>query len=207
MFSEVDDALREAGLGRPSVVALQAGVGSFAAAGLQHYRAQDAPVPRPRTAIVEPLTADCLFRSAQAGELTEAPPPHPSTMAGLNCGLPSQLTWPIVQRAADVFIGIDDDSAYEAMRLLAANGVVSGESGAAGLGGVLAVAEGGGDGQRAALGLGPDAVVLLVNTEGATDPVNYERVVGAAPERVEAEAAQRRHASGAIRHAGRDDEA
>lgn len=199
MFAEVDDALRDAGVEAPTVLALQAGVGSFAAAGLLHYRSGDHG-SRPRTVIVEPIDADCLLRSARAGELTEAPPPHTSTMAGLNCGLPSQLTWPIVQRTADVFIGIEDDAAYEAMRLLAASGVVSGESGAAGLGGLLAVAEHGSAEQRAALGLMPDAVVLLVNTEGATDPVNYERVVGIPPEQVEAEAPERRAAAGAIRH-------
>jgi diaminopropionate ammonia-lyase len=56
------------------------------------------------------------------------------------------------------------------MRLLAEAGVVSGESGAAGLGGLLAA--------REALALPADARVLLVSTEGATDPAAYERIVG-----------------------------
>lgn len=199
MFNEVDEAVMAAGIGEPTLVALQAGVGSFAAAGLLHYRSGAERV-RPRTAVVEPITANCLQRSAEAGELTEAPPPHTSTMAGLNCGLPSQLTWPIVQSTADVFVGIEDEAAFEAMRLLADSGIVSGESGAAGLGGILAVAESGSAEQKAALGLAADAVVLLINTEGATDPVNYQLVVGLTPEQVEAEAQARREASGVISH-------
>jgi diaminopropionate ammonia-lyase len=65
------------------------------------------------------------------------------------------------------------------MRMLAANGVTSGESGAAGLAGLLALckepalAE-----SREALGLGSDAKVLLISTEGDTDPVSYRRIVG-----------------------------
>jgi len=153
-----------------------------------------------RTAIVEPRTANCLFRSAEAGRITEAPPPHPSTMAGLNCGLPSPLTWPDIHHAADVFIGIDDEATYEAMRELASAGIVAGESGAAALGGLLAVARGGSASQRSAAGLSGDAIVLIVNTEGATDPVNYRSVVGADPEQIRAEAERRRSASAVVEH-------
>ncbi len=38
--------------------------------------------------------------------------------------------------------------------------------------------------QRRALGLGPEARVLLIATEGATDPALYEQYVGRAPEAV-----------------------
>ena len=66
------------------------------------------------------------------------------------------------------------------MRALAYEGIVSGESGAAALGGLLALAQHGTDEERSRAGLGEDACVLIVNTEGATDPTNYERVVGRA---------------------------
>jgi diaminopropionate ammonia-lyase len=59
--------------------------------------------------------------------------------------------------------------------------VVAGESGAAGLGGLLALCqEGGLSAIRGQLGLDASARVLLINTEGATDPVSYERIVGSA---------------------------
>ena len=56
--------------------------------------------------------------------------------------------------------------------------IVAGESGAAGLAGLLALMEE----PRLApakefLGLGPKSTVLVINTEGATDPVGYARIV------------------------------
>jgi diaminopropionate ammonia-lyase len=176
MFFEVDDALEARGLPGPDVVVLQAGVGAFAAAGLTHFR--DGRTPPPRTVVVEPITASCLLASARAGCLTAVPGPHESTMAGLNCGLPSELVWPLVHSGTDVFVAIPDSFAEEAMRALADEGIVAGESGAAGLGGLLAIIEHGTDEDRARAGLRPDASVLLVNTEGATDPANYQAVVG-----------------------------
>ena len=176
LFYEIDDVIDAHGLPRPDVVALQAGVGAFAASGLRHYR-DGRPNP-PRTVVVEPASANCLMASARAGGLTLVPGPHPSSMAGLNCGMPSELVWPVLAAGTDVFVGIADSYAEDAMRALADEGIVAGESGAAGLGGLLALAERGTPEERAHAGLDPDACVLLVNTEGATDPANYERVVG-----------------------------
>lgn len=197
MFREIDAALDRAGLPAPTTIALQAGVGSFASAALSHYR--DGHLrSAPCTVIVEPVSANCLFRSAQAGELAEAPGPHDSTMAGLNCGLPSQLAWPTLKQGTDLFVAIQDDAAEAAMRLYADAGIIAGESGAAGLGGLLALVQTGDPEDLAAAGLGPDATVLLVNTEWATDPVNYERVVGTAPASVESAKAARRAKAGTV---------
>jgi len=178
MFFEIDDEVEEQGHPPPDVVALQAGVGAFAAAGLRHYR--DGRPGAPRTVVVEPMSANCLMVSARAGALTLVPGPHASTMAGLNCGLPSELVWPIVLAGTDVFVGIDDSCAEEAMRALASAGIVSGESGAAGLAGLLALTQHGSPEDRERSGFHPGACVLVVNTEGATDPDNYLAVVGRA---------------------------
>ena len=191
IFHEVDEALRSTGSAGPTHVVLQAGVGSFAAAGLLHHAGSS---PRPVGIVVEPSSADCLLRSAAAGQVAQAPGPHTSSMAGLNCGLPSLLAWPVVDALADVFLAVDDDLAHEAMRLLASAGVVSGESGAAGLAGLLALGED--DASRAAARLGPDAVVLLVNTEGATDPENFAQQVGERPDLVASSAGARQAADG-----------
>lgn len=185
MFHEIDDEISRTGALAPTVVALQAGVGAFASAGLRHYRSparsssSTAPGEVVRTVVVEPSSANCLMASARNDRLTEVPGPHRSTMAGLNCGFPSELVWPIIQAGTDLFVAIDDVWADEAMRSLAGVGIVAGESGAAGLGGLLAVASE--QTARAAAGLDPDASVLLVNTEGATDPENYAEVVGSTP--------------------------
>ena len=58
--------------------------------------------------------------------------------------------------------------------------VEAGETGGAGLGGVrAALAEC--PGVVEALGLGPDASVLFICTEGATDPAFFEKIVGHPP--------------------------
>jgi diaminopropionate ammonia-lyase len=62
--------------------------------------------------------------------------------------------------------------------------VEAGDSAAAGLGIVLAaLRDTDGDALRDALGLSPDSHVLVVSTEGNTDPENYRRVVREGAER------------------------
>jgi len=199
MFTEIDDVLEANGQRNPDVVLLQSGVGAFAAAGLRHFRAPARDHPS-RGIIVEPTHADCLLRSARAGVIAEAPGPHDSTMAGLNCGLPSALAWPIVKSAAGAYISIDDEHAHAAMRLLADNGIVAGESGAAGLAALLATL--GDEDARAGLGIRPDSVVLVINTEGATDPVNYANRVGVPAATVLAESLERRRSTGVLQVGG-----
>jgi diaminopropionate ammonia-lyase len=86
---------------------------------------------------VEPASADCLLESVAAGRIVSVPGPHDSIMSGLNCGRPSLVAWPVVSGSIDLLVSVDDESAREAMRLAAETGVVSGETGAAGLGGLL----------------------------------------------------------------------
>lgn len=170
---EVDEQLRALGLTAPDVVTTQVGVGAFASAVVRHFRPQGATV-----VAVEPTVADCAIASIEAGEIATVPGPHDSIMAGLNCGSPSLIAWPVLERGVDVFIAVDDELAREAMRLLARDGIVSGESGAAGLAGLLD--------RREQLGLRPDQVVLTISTEGATDPVGYAEIVGREPAAVTA---------------------
>lgn len=154
------------------------GVGALAAAVAQWYRGRGLST---RLIGVEPETADCLYVSVSLGEPTLVPGPHTSIMAGLNCGEPSPVAWPFVSRGFDAFVAIDDEAARVGMRVLAAEGITSGETGAATTGALLGLA-----GDRAAsavVGLGPTDTVLLLSTEGATDPVSYEHVVGHPPAR------------------------
>lgn len=194
IFREIDETLDRHGMAGPSHAFFQSGVGSFAAAGLGHYRTTS--VHRPFGVIVEPTRANCLMRSAEAGQMSEAPGPHQSTMAGLNCGLPSMLAWPVVYGWADGYLSVDDELANEAMRLLAGVGLVAGESGAASLAALLAIADSEAD--RARLDLDRDSVLLLVNTEGATDPVNYAAQVGETPATTAGEREARRARTGTL---------
>jgi diaminopropionate ammonia-lyase len=106
-------------------------------------------------------------------------------MVGLNCGLPSQVAWPRVSTGVDWMVSIDDERARQGMRELAESGVVAGETGSASLGALAALSEDAStEAFRAAGLLGPDATVLLLITEGATDRGNYQSIVGKAPEEV-----------------------
>ncbi|MGO1973095.1 MAG: diaminopropionate ammonia-lyase [Propionibacteriaceae bacterium] len=179
IFTEAAEQFGAAGSGGADVVAVQIGVGALAAAVVRHHRGADAPA----TAIlgVEPTSAACALASIRAGEVSKVPGPHDSIMAGLNCDSPSIVAWPDVSRGIDAFIAVEDDAAKEAMRDLATAGVVSGETGAAGLAGLTAarsVPE-----VTAALGLSEQSRVLLISTEGATDPEAYESIVGSAQAR------------------------
>ena len=166
----------------PDVVLLPAGVGGLAGAGAAHY-VQTGGDRRPALVCVEPEDSACFLESIAVGDGR----PHAargsqhSLMAGLNCGVPSLLAWPVVRDATDVFLAIEDHWAERAMRAHRRHGVVSGESGAATLAGLLALL---GDDDlataRAHLRLGPHSTVLLINTESDTDPENWVRVTAGA---------------------------
>jgi diaminopropionate ammonia-lyase len=176
MLWEIDDELGRRGEAGPDLVVVQVGVGAFAAAVARHFRGQGESSPA-KFVGVEPVSADCLLESVAAGRIVSVPGPHDSIMSGLNCGRPSLVAWPTISRAIDLLVAIDDEPAREAMRLAAESGVVSGESGAAGLGGLLEFQRAGGAEARRALGLNGETRVLLFNSEGATDPDAYRRIV------------------------------
>ena len=177
MLWEIEDELERRDEPGPDLVVVQVGVGAFAAAVARHFRRPDAP-HSPKLVTVEPARADCLFRSVSAGRLVTVPGPHDSIMAGLNCGRPSLVAWPILSRTIDVLMTMDDEPAREAMRLAARTGIVAGETGAAGLGGLLRLLRSGeGEEARRLLGANEDTRVLLFNCEGATDPDAYRRIV------------------------------
>jgi diaminopropionate ammonia-lyase len=164
----------------PTHVFVQAGVGGVAAAVSVQARLRWPGPPLPALIVVEPDRAACLLASARAGERLAIGGALDTIMAGLACGEPSLLAWQELERAAAAFVAIPDAAALSAMRVLAGAGVVSGESGAAGLAALLAA--GADPAARNALGLTPASRVLLFSTEGATDPDLYDRVMaGASP--------------------------
>ena len=174
---EVSDELGRRGEDGPTLVVVQIGVGAFAASVTRHFRSPGVS-PRPKILGVEPARAACALASAEAGGIVHLPGPHGSIMAGLNCGSPSVVAWPTVSRGIDLFVAIGDDWAREAMRMLAGAGIVSGETGAAGLAGLLALSQE--EGGRRTLGLTEETRVLVFNCEGATDPEAYGRIVAGA---------------------------
>lgn len=170
----------------PTHVFLQAGVGGFAAAVAGHMTVALGD-RRPHVTVVDPARAACLYESARQGRPVKVQATEPTVMAMLECYQPSLVAFRILQRVADGFMTVEEDIARDVMRRLASPvagdpAVVAGESGGAGLAGLITVLH---DPELAArVGLGPQARVLVVNTEGATDPTLYQQIVGRSPEAV-----------------------
>jgi len=177
IFHETAHQLAERGEKTPDIVFLQAGVGAFASAAALYF---SDPADGIRLVSVEPEDADCLFRSFDAGDGKAHSSPNfgRTIMAGLNCETPSMSAWPIVRDRFDAYSTIEDHYAEEAMRLLAAEGIISGESGAAGLGALIALLSEMPCFAEEKVKLKGDASVLVINTEADTDPEGYRRIVG-----------------------------
>ncbi|MBP2026464.1 diaminopropionate ammonia-lyase [Acetoanaerobium pronyense] len=184
LIDEAMDQIIEKGEDMPTHVFLQAGVGSFAASILGYLEARFKE-NRPITIMVEPSEAACIYKSALENDGN----PHavtgdmPTIMAGLACGEPSTVGWGILRDYANAYISCPDYVAAKGMRILGnplGNDprVISGESGAVGLG-ILSLIKEQEDLQELAnkLKLDKNSNILLINTEGDTDPDGYRRIV------------------------------
>ncbi len=186
IFKEIDEVLSDESRSAFDTVFIQVGVGALAAAAAWYYTVHHRS-QRPRLISVEPLAADCLLESVRFGygDMRISRGSQDSMMAGLNCGTPSILAWEYVKRAVDFFMAIPDGYSRRAMKLFyhpraGDPQLISGESGAAGLAGLLALMESDKmSSARKQLELGPRSSILLINTEGDTDPVNFKNVVTA----------------------------
>ena len=173
---------------RPTHVFVQAGVGGLAAAVIGAFR-QDLGAGSPKGVVVEPAQADCLYQSAVAGRPSLASGNLDTVMACLANAEVSPLAWQVLDRGAFAFMALDDEGAVDAMRRAAAPAagdppLVLGESGAAALDGLMAVAAD--TSARDALDLTKASRVLVIGSEGATDPDIYRRLVGRDPATVAA---------------------
>ena len=180
------EAMAQLGSDRPSHLFVQAGVGGLAAAAIAPLWEDWGP-KRPLCTVVEPHEADCVYQSAVQGGLANGLGSLETVMACLSAGEASPLAWQILQTGADAFLTMDDAFATRAMAMLAWGSgedprLVVGESGSSGVAALIAVSEN--PSARRALALGPDADVLLIASEGATDPEIYTRIVGKTPEEV-----------------------
>lgn len=166
----------------PDVVLVQAGVGGLTCAVVS-WLCHRFGAQRPFTIVCEPTSAACYLESARAGRPVVLHGPFNTVMAGLSSGEVSSIAWPTIAAAADAFVAIDDESSMQAMRELAhpTDGdpvIVAGASGACGLAVLLEVLR---DERlrpvREASGLSSLSRVLVINTEGATDPELYATTV------------------------------
>jgi diaminopropionate ammonia-lyase len=140
---------------QPDLVVVPMGVGSVAQAAVTHYRSGPAA---PVVLGVEPARASCITSSLLAGEPVTVPT-STTVMAGLNCGTPSSLAWPVLRAGLDAAVTVEEAEALQAVDDLGAAGISSGASGAATLAG-LRVA-------RDRLPLTETSTVVLISTEAA----------------------------------------
>jgi len=167
----------------PTHVFVQAGVGGLAAtaAGLTARLFGDA---RPVLTVVEADTADCLRLGLEAGERVTLEGDFDTGMAGLAAGATSTFAWEFLSAGADFAVAIRDPAAEATMRRLAdpAPGdpaIEAGASGVAGLAGALSVCAD--DALRDRFGIDETSRILVIGTEGPTDPEGYARIVGRSP--------------------------
>lgn len=181
-FQELESSVHTLPKPAADVVFLQAGVGSWAASAVWYYLNRYGS-NRPKIVVVEPAESDGILESFKQGRRVEPRGNLHSMMAGLNCGIPSSTAWEILQYGIDAVMRIEDIFSARAMRELFKPvnkdpEIEAGESGAAGLGGFIALlTDSRFEKLRTALELGENASVLFYNTEGATDPENFRRIV------------------------------
>ena len=184
MAMEADQQFSEAAKEAPSHVFVQAGVGSLAGAVVGYF-ANRYPENPPTFVVVESDQADCLYKSACAGDggIRIVDGDMQTIMVGLACGEPNTSSWQILKDKVAVFVSVPDWVAANGMRVLGAplagdTRVVSGESGAAPAGFLYSLMT---DESlaplRERLGIDEKSRILLFSTEGDTDPENYRRVV------------------------------
>lgn len=183
MFRECEKQFKELREQPPVLIFLQAGVGAFASAAAMFYPLS---ASGPRLVSVEPYAANCLYCSTEIGDGN----PHSTgstehtIMAGLNCETPSSSAWPLVRDRFDAFMSIEDHYAEEAMKVLADEGIVAGESGAAGLAALIALRRERPHFLNDVFSIGDEDCVMIVNTEADTNPEGYRKVVGKKAEEV-----------------------
>ncbi len=184
IVSEIQEQFSAQGVLYPTHIFVQAGVGALAAAIIGHYHAilKD---KSPISIVVEPEEAACLYQSMKIADNK----PHNfagnlnTIMAGLACGDPSPIAWNVLAESSDMFISVPDYIAAEGMRMYAVplKGdpfIVSGESGAVTLATLKHIMSNPKLSElKDKLSLNDKSKVLLINSEGNTDPLSFQRVV------------------------------
>ena len=181
---EADKQLKENGVDRPTHVFVQAGVGSLAGAVVGYFAHKYKENP-PVMVVCEASAADCLYRSAvQAdGNLVNVTGDLQTIMAGLACGEGNTIGWDILKNHVTVFASCPDWMSAKATRIYANPlendpHIISGESGSVPLGlAYTALHDEDAKDLKAALKLDENSNILVISTEGDTDPVRYREIV------------------------------
>lgn len=184
MAAEVDEQFRSYGINKPTHIFIQAGVGSLAGAIVGSF-VNLFPNDPPKFIVMEARAADCFYRSALAGDgrLRRVEGDLSTIMAGLACGEANPISWNILKNHVTAFLSCPDWMSARGMRMLGVPvkgdpTVISGESGAVGMGVIAALMETDEYKElRTYLGLDRFSQVLMFSTEGNTDPMKFRKVL------------------------------
>lgn len=182
LATEADKQLEEDG-SRPTHIFIQAGVGSLAGAVIGYFANRFKENP-PKMVVVEANAADCLYRSAmqEDGSRVDVTGDMLTIMAGLACGEANTVSWDILRNHADAFVSCPDWVSANGTRIYGSplrgdKQVISGESGSVTLGLVHAImTRPEYKDLKEALELDENSEVLLVSSEGDTDPDRYHEI-------------------------------
>ncbi len=182
MFKELEESLHTSIEPKINIVFLQAGVGSMAAAGIYYYLNKYG-TKRPKIVIVEPEEADGILHSFQNNKISTSKGNSNTIMSGLNCETPSLGAWDLLKNGTDYSIKINDKYAKQAIRELyfpidTDKRIISGESGAAGFAGFLALMNGSEFKTiKDTLEINKNSNILFISTEGDTDKQVFGQIV------------------------------
>ncbi len=174
-----NEALSPMGSEHPTHAFLPVGGGGLAA-GVAAPLWQDMDADLCKLISVESTMSCCFLDSIAAGEPVLFDITEETLMAGLSCGEVSMLAWEILRPTLSHCMAIGDDAVAPLMKWFRdrSPGIEGGECATSGLAGLLTAHARPDDWQQ--MGFGPDSVVLLIGTEGATDRDLYEQLVASA---------------------------
>lgn len=181
---EADRQMIADGCDCPTHIFIQAGVGSLAGS-VAGYFSEKYKDNKPVICVVEAGAANCIYRSAKRGDgkMVRVRGKLDTIMAGLSCGEPCSLGWYILKNKADGFAGAPDWMSAMGTRIYGVplDGdpqIISGESGSVTMGFLYSIMMYKRyEWIKKALKLNKKSRVLLVSTEGNTDPVRFREVV------------------------------
>ena len=176
------EVIKQIGDNIPTHIFLQAGVGAFA--GVMASVFTETYVEKaPKIIIVEPHNAACFYESAVNNKCTAVSGDLKTIMCGLACGEPNPIGYEILSKYSDVFLSVSDEMTKRGMRLLNKplkedTKIISGESGAVGMGVLDEIMTNSDyDELKKFLELNENSNVLIISTEGNTDPDVYKSII------------------------------
>jgi diaminopropionate ammonia-lyase len=182
MMTEMENSIHPPEEPLVDFVFIQAGNGTWASSVVAYYRIRY-PGKMPKLITVEPTECDCIMESFRNEKLSRTTKSQKTAMAGLRCATPALLAWDILKNGIDVFMSIPDAYAIKAMQdfyypFKKDKQIFAGESGAAGLGGLIAIATDPAlQGLKKEIGLNEESRILVFVTEGVTDSEVFEELI------------------------------